>query len=170
IVRGSIFDTLGSEIDGASFIDLFAGSGAVGIEALSRGAHRAVFVEQDHRILRVLRTNLKRCNLTREDAEVRMGDAMRYLDKLIAREDFFDIIFADPPYSGNIAQAIVTRLEEGEREICRLLIVEHGSAVFNKNDGIIEKIRSRKFGQTMVSYFRYRRETGETCVEGGKEG
>ena len=160
VVRESIFNTIGSEICGASFIDLFAGSGSVGIEALSRGAQRVVFVEQDHRILKILRTNLNRCHFTHENADVRIGDALRYLNKLMSGEDFFDIVFADPPYAGNLAQEIVTRLEQGQREICRLLIVEHGKAVFNKEDGILERVRTKKFGQILVSYFRYESGTG----------
>lgn len=156
VVKGSIFDILGSEIGGATFLDLFAGSGAVGIEALSRGGKHSVFVEQDHRILKALRTNLKRCGFTREQTGVRIGDAMHYLEKLIAGGDSFDVIFADPPYAGNLAQRVVSLVEGGEREVCRYLVIEHGRPIYHDDDGILEEIRVRKFGQTMVSYFRYR--------------
>jgi 16S rRNA (guanine(966)-N(2))-methyltransferase RsmD len=155
-VKGSIFDTLGDEVTGAVFVDLFAGSGAVGIEALSRGAKRAVFIEQDHRILKALRTNLQRCGFTHRVAEVKMGDAMRFLDKLIDGEDTVDVIFADPPYAGNLAQRIVQRIEERGRMPSRLLVIEHGTAIFTKEDGVMEAVRTKKFGQTLVSYFRFR--------------
>jgi 16S rRNA (guanine(966)-N(2))-methyltransferase RsmD len=160
LVRGSIFDTIGDEITGAVFLDLFAGSGAVGIEALSRGAKRVVFVEQDHRILKALRTNLQRCRYTHEEAEVRMGDAVRYLKRLIAGEDTFDILFADPPYGGNVAQKIVAMVEEAGRNVCRLLVVEHGLALLHEEGGALEKIRTRKFGQSFVSYFRLKERHG----------
>ncbi|UCF06155.1 MAG: 16S rRNA (guanine(966)-N(2))-methyltransferase RsmD [bacterium] len=159
IVKGSIFDTLGDAVAGAVFVDLFAGSGAVGIEALSRGAKRAVFIEQDHRILKALRTNLQRCGFTHQEAEVKMGDAMRFLDKLINSGETVDVIFADPPYAGNLAQRIVRRIEEKGRMPFRLLVIEHGTAIFTKEDSVMETVRTKKFGQTLVSYFRFRDRT-----------
>jgi 16S rRNA (guanine966-N2)-methyltransferase len=154
VVRGSIFDTIGDEIEGAEFLDLFAGSGAVGIEALSRGAARVLFVEQDHRVLKALRTNLQRCGVTADQAVVRSHDAFRFLGRIIGGDDFFDIIFADPPYGGKAAQRVVDMVAGAERPICTLLVVEHGEAVFHDAGGILERLRTRKFGQTTVTYFR----------------
>ena len=82
VVKGSVFDTLYGRVQEAAVLDLFAGSGSLGIEALSRGASRAVFVEQDSKILRALRTNLDRCKVA-DQAEVIRGDAMKFLDQLI---------------------------------------------------------------------------------------
>jgi 16S rRNA (guanine(966)-N(2))-methyltransferase RsmD len=154
IAKGSLFDTLGGEIEGATFVDLFAGSGSVGIEAISRGASRAVFVEQDHRILKAVRKNLERCGMGADRAEVRNQDAMRFLDRLISKEEYYDIIFADPPYAGNLAQEVVARLDAAEVEVCGLLVVEHGEAVYLRSDTSLGLVRSRKFGQTTLSYFR----------------
>ncbi len=156
VVKGSVFDTLGTMIQDATFCDLFAGSGAVGIEALSRGARRAIFVEQDHRIMRALRTNLERCKFSFRESQVRMGDATRFLERLVRGKDSFDIIFADPPYAGDLSQRIVKIVEEGKHRICRLFIVEHGQPLFCGDTGMLEKVRTRKFGQTYVSYFQYR--------------
>jgi len=153
IVRGSIFDTLGDEVSGIDLLDLFAGSGGVGIEALSRGARQVTFVEQDHTILRALRTNLQRCKYSVPEALVRTGDAMRFLRKLIKKKGFFDIIFADPPYASRCAQEIVRLLEEEETPVCRRLIIEHGNPLFHTEAGQLEKERTRKFGQTYVTYF-----------------
>jgi 16S rRNA (guanine(966)-N(2))-methyltransferase RsmD len=154
VVKGSVFDTLGSDIDGTVFLDLFAGSGSVGIEALSRGAAKAVFVEQDHRILKALRTNLERCGFGRGEAHVRVGDALRFLERTTSREEFFDFIFADPPYSCDLAQRVVRLVEEAPGRICRMLVVEHGRTLFHSEQGVLEKIRTKKFGQTFVTYFR----------------
>ena len=79
VVRGSIFDSLGDRIEGVTFCDLFAGSGAVGIEAISRGAGRSIFVEQDRRVLRALRSNLARCGIDRTKADVKVGDVFSFL-------------------------------------------------------------------------------------------
>jgi 16S rRNA (guanine966-N2)-methyltransferase len=157
-VKGSVFDTLGEGVDDATFLDLFAGSGGIGIEALSRGASRAVFVEQDHRILKALRTNLQRCRIGADRAIVRNQDAMRFLDRLIANNDYYDIIFADPPYAGNLAQEVIERVDGAREPVCGLIVIEHGSAVYLREETSLEVVRSRKFGQTSVTYLEKKRE------------
>ena len=154
IARGSLFDTLGAEVENVVFLDLFAGSGAVGIEALSRGASKAVFVEQDRRILKAVRTNLQRCGIGADRAVVRNQDAMRFLDRLIDNDEYYDIIFADPPYAGNLAQKIVERIDAARGAVCGLLVIEHGEAVYLREETTLELVRSRKFGQTAVTYYR----------------
>jgi 16S rRNA (guanine966-N2)-methyltransferase len=162
IVKGSVFDTVGFEIEGTTILDLFAGSGAIGIEALSRGAARAVFIEQDRRILKALRTNLERCGFDRGIAEVRIADAIRYLERVARSASFFDIIFADPPYAAkSAAQRVVDIVDRGGGTLCRVLVVEHASPVFAKEGGSLALAKARRFGQTTVSYFRYQKEAGD---------
>jgi 16S rRNA (guanine966-N2)-methyltransferase len=90
-VREALFSILG-DVSGARVLDLYAGSGALGIEALSRGAESAVFVERDRRALAALRRNL---NAVGADAEVRSEDALRFI---LHPEGVFDLVFCDPPY------------------------------------------------------------------------
>jgi 16S rRNA (guanine(966)-N(2))-methyltransferase RsmD len=85
--------------DGASVLDLFAGSGALGIEALSRGAEQAVFVERDSAALRALGANLDALALAPPRAQVRRGDALVALHTARRREETYDLLFIDPPYS-----------------------------------------------------------------------
>jgi 16S rRNA (guanine966-N2)-methyltransferase len=159
LVKGSIFDTIGFDIEGASILDLFAGSGAIGIEALSRGAARAVFIEQDHRSLKALRTNLERCGFGSAVAKVHIGDAIRYIERAAGGAMFFDVIFADPPYAAKTAaQRVVDVAAGANAALCRMLVIEHGSPVFAKDGGSLELAKTRRFGQTTVSYFRYRKE------------
>jgi len=161
LVKGSIFDTIGFDVEGASILDLFAGSGAIGIEALSRGATRAVFIEQDHRSLKALRTNIERCGFGPAAAEVRIGDAIRYIERAAAGSVFYDIIFADPPYAAKTAaQRVVDVVGAADVALCRVLVIEHASPVFAKEGGSLELAKARRFGQTTVSYFRYRKEVG----------
>lgn len=162
LVKGSIFDTLGQAIEGTVFLDLFAGSGSIGIEALSRGAARAVFVEQEHRILKALRTNLERCGFGLDRAEVRSHDAVRYLERAAAKRERFDVIFADPPYAArDAAQRIVDIVARAAEPLCAILVIEHAGGVFAPPGGPLESEKTRQFGQTRVSYFRYRKEAGK---------
>ncbi len=97
-VREALFSMLG-ELDGATVLDVFAGTGALGIEALSRGARRAVFVERDAGALRVLRANLAALEIDGDAAEVRRGDALRALQSAREAQETYDLVFIDPPYS-----------------------------------------------------------------------
>ena len=166
IVKGSIFDTLGEAVRGARFLDLFAGSGAVGIEALSRGAALAVFVEQDKRILRALRTNLERCRVRDDESVVAGYDVFRYIDRLVSGDEFFDIVFADPPYAGATARRVLEAIAGAGREICRWLVIEHGEPLGTAGGGVLVPERTKRFGQTLVSYFS----RGATMETKGEEG
>ena len=121
-VRGAIFSSLGDAVPGARVLDLFAGSGAMGIEALSRGAVSAIFVEADPRCAACIRENLRRARL---EASVQVMDALKFLD--LRTNDDFDLIFADPPYaksstSRNFAaellrSSLALRRAESERHV-----------------------------------------------------
>jgi 16S rRNA (guanine(966)-N(2))-methyltransferase RsmD len=87
------------ELDGERVLDLFAGSGALGIEALSRGAAEAVFVERDGAALRALSANLDALALMPPRAQVRRSDALAALGAARRREETYDLLFIDPPYS-----------------------------------------------------------------------
>ncbi|MCI6999385.1 MAG: 16S rRNA (guanine(966)-N(2))-methyltransferase RsmD [Clostridiales bacterium] len=111
-VKEALFSVIQFDIEGRRVLDLFAGTGQLGIEALSRGAECAVFVERRRDALQVIRENLEACGMT-DKARVVNGDAMNYLKS----GEKFDLIFLDPPYaSGLLEQA----LEEIVRfDICR---------------------------------------------------
>ena len=96
-VRGAIFSSLGDRVPDARVLDLFAGSGALGIEALSRGAASAAFVEQHGPTAGLIRKNLHSTRLEGAGVSVQQMDAFRFLD-LYAPEESADLIFADPPY------------------------------------------------------------------------
>src|ERR1700758_507628 len=96
-VREATFALLGS-VEGARVLDLFAGTGGLGIEALSRGAASAVFVERNARVARTLRANLQTLGLERPEAEVRETEATAALRTARARQETYDLVFIDPPY------------------------------------------------------------------------
>jgi 16S rRNA (guanine966-N2)-methyltransferase len=104
-VRETLFNWLGQRLDGLACLDLFAGSGALGFEALSRGARRVVMVEHDRAAaaaLRVSATKLAAVNL-----DIVQSDAIRFLDEPRER---FDVVFVDPPYADNLAPVVLKRL------------------------------------------------------------
>lgn len=96
-VRQAIFNMLGPVVEGARVLDLFAGSGALGLECLSRGAESALLVDQDRGACEVIRRNLKKTRLS--GAVVRQGDVFKTLVQLKSEGLCFDLIFADPPYA-----------------------------------------------------------------------
>ena len=116
-VKEALFNIIQFDVEGRRVLDLFAGTGQLGIEALSRGAASAVFVDQDREALKIVRENLKTCGL---QASVRQEDALRALH----REERFDLIFVDPPYDaglyGPVLETIksVDKLSEGGIIIC----------------------------------------------------
>lgn len=136
--------SIAGEIPGASVVDLFAGSGALGLEALSRGAERATFVETAPVALRTLRSNIEMLGAGAM-AEVVRGDAMRFAASLPART--FDLAFADPPYAGGVAEAIAQLF--ATTPFANLLCIEHGV-----RDPMPELpgARSRRYGDTLLTF------------------
>ena len=124
-VREALFDILGARVPGCAFLDVCAGSGAVGIEALSRGARHAVFLERDPRAVRLIRHNLGAGSWSGTH-EVLPGDAGRSLEMLAGRSAAFQIAFLDPPYDAapyaDLIAAIARRLDPAG-----VLVVEHRS-------------------------------------------
>jgi 16S rRNA (guanine966-N2)-methyltransferase len=104
-VRETLFNWLGQQLDGLACLDLFAGSGALGFEALSRGARRVVMVERDSKSAMALRESAR--VLEARNAQIVESDAMRFLEGSAER---FDVVFVDPPYSANLVPAVLQRL------------------------------------------------------------
>ena len=108
-IKETLFNVLSPDIPGCSFLDLFSGSGAIGIEALSRGAKRAVFVENGRKALECITKNLDFTKL-RDGAQVLSTDAVSAENTLERQKDVFDIIFMDPPYGRSLERDVLMRL------------------------------------------------------------
>ena len=153
-VKEAIFDILQDSVEGRKVLDLFAGTGALGIEALSRGAERAVFVEGNARSCTVLQKNLEACRL-QERAEVLPREIEGGINILSGRAETFDLIFMDPPYGRGLARKTLQALARGSIPAPEALIVAEHSAAENL-DSIppLERIAQRRYGGTLVSFFR----------------
>ena len=110
VVKEAVFNVLAAQVEGTRVIDLFAGSGALGIEALSRGAVSATFVESDHRVIAVLKRNLAELGLM-ERARVHQADATRWVELHPAEVGKADIVFADPPYRDPLLPELLAALD-----------------------------------------------------------
>ena len=153
-VKAAIFSSLGDAITDARVLDLFAGSGALGIEALSRGAASVLFVEEDRQLTEAIEKNLAKTNL---DGRVRRQEVFEFLRRS-SRTERFQIIFADPPYE---------KTKSGERFIEKLLKSEALAQLLEPNGVfVLEKrpsaqtpvtmlwdiIRAKKYGSTEVLF------------------
>ena len=152
-VKESLFNVLGQTGEGLRVLDLFAGSGALGIEALSRGASEAVFVERDFRCIPVIRQNLKSCGLE-ERANVIRAEVLRFLSRRRADQEF-QIIFADPPYERGLARACLERVEvKGWLTPTGRMAVEH-----SRREEIPKRLNRmllldfRAYGDTRISIY-----------------
>lgn len=156
-VRAAIFSSLGDAVPGARVVDLFAGSGSLGIEALSRGAVSAVFVESDRTAADFVRRNLAR---TRLEGSVQTMDALRFLETY-AHPEAYDLIFADPPYArtANDTDFAALLLQHvrlpGALAAGGTLVIESigGRELPVADDGPWRLIRQREYGESSVSFF-----------------
>ncbi len=152
-IRQAFFNILGNSLDGARFVDMCAGTGLMGIEALSRGAASLIAIEDAKRIAQEIEANVKRLGF-QACSEIICGDVKRVLPLLNPGEG--DIMFADPPYRSQLAPKIMRLVEELG------LLSENGVlAIESSNDtkldeelGQLIQYDRRKYGQTAITFFR----------------
>jgi len=126
-VREALFSILGTQVSGGRFLDLYAGTGAVGIEALSRGALAVTFVESDPTAVQLLQGNLRTCQL-HDRALVRVGQTATFLERKDWWGPPYDVLFADPPYTALGELDILTHAwRPGLLSECATVIIEHDS-------------------------------------------
>ncbi len=156
-VREAIFNIVGSAVEGARVLDLFAGSGALGIEALSRGAASAVFVDSSRASAGVISQNVKKLGLG-DRASVLCTGVLPALRKLSLAGDKFELVLADPPYSLNVAQATVSQTADCDLVTPGgLVVLEHGrNQEMAGRYGSLVLTAHRRYGDTHVSVFVHR--------------
>jgi 16S rRNA (guanine(966)-N(2))-methyltransferase RsmD len=156
-VKEALFNILGSAVPDCSFLDCFAGTGTIGIEALSRGARKCAFIERDRSVLPLLHHNLGLTSFN-EKSRVLPTDISRGLD--ILRGSAFDLIFVDPPYRYNDYEKVLHAIVE--KEIIGsdgFIVVEHYHKTEIKYcDKELSRARYEKYGQTSLTFLRYVRD------------
>lgn len=154
-VKESIFNIIGPFFEGGIALDLFAGSGGLGIECLSRGAERAIFVEKDSRAFQTLQENIKKCRYE-EVTELFRTDANRAVKALLKRDIQIDFLFMDPPYRKKEYYDLVSLLAEGGKLSKNALIVcEHAAEISLPNVyDTFKLIREETYGSSVISIYR----------------
>lgn len=154
-VKGAIFNIVQSRIPDSIVLDLFAGTGNLGLEALSRGASKAVFIDKDINAIRTIRKNCD--NLGYQDqAEINRNDAARGLTELAKRDILFDIVFMDPPYGKDYEEPLLQLINETNiLHNDGIVIIEHDfkTALPERKAGLC-RYDFRKYGGTGVSFYR----------------
>jgi 16S rRNA (guanine(966)-N(2))-methyltransferase RsmD len=152
-VKESIFNTLRGEIEGRLILDLFAGTGNLGIEALSRGARKVVFVEKGRHALGIIQKNLAQFGFEGR-SEVLPIDASRAVGVLKQRGETFDVIFMDPPYEKGLVEKTLLKLSFHQLyHRNSLLVIEH-----HRRESLPpilpgwNLIRQRQMGETLISF------------------
>ena len=171
-VKEALFNVLGPRVIGANLVDFFAGTGNIGIEALSRGAAHVVFIEKHQPSIRLLMSNLVRCGLSHKANIYNMNATAflrRFKKRLHSPPPSFDILFADPPYHSPLAKSFLRQL--GQSDIINsngILVFEH----FHKQNlpertGCLRLVRRYRYGDTLLSLYQYQSTSDE--ASGGAE-
>ena len=155
-LREALFNILASRIAGARFLDLCAGSGAVGIEALSRGAAHVAFVDRSRKMYALIETNLKVLNVS-DESEVVSKEALQFLRRHARNQGgAFDIIFFDPPYDSDYSIVLHDFRQPGEkllRDDGRLIVEHHSKNGLPDTLGELRRWRLLKQGETCLSFY-----------------
>ncbi len=153
-IRESIFNILSDTVRDAVVLDLFAGTGAMGIEALSRGAKYAVFIEQSKEALSAVSQNIRNCSLENRTRTMRW-DIVKNLNCIRNLSDPFTLVFADPPYDQNMLEpALQNLIQSGSLAAGAVIVAEHTPAETVQAAGL-EITDQRQYGKTAVSFFHY---------------
>lgn len=147
-VKEAIFNIIQGDVEGRSCLDLFAGTGQLGIEALSRGAKDCVFVDQSRTAVQLVRQNLQKCGL---EQRVYQTDALRYLESA----EQYDLIFLDPPYHMGLYGEVLSRIKAFDKlRTGGIIVVESSAELEPESPGApYRKLRSYRYGKIRVTTF-----------------
>ena len=155
-VKESVFNIIGNKIIGAKVLDLFAGTGNLGLESWSRGASGITFIDESKESLRLVKSNIAKCR-AEKDCLVLKGSAPAVAERLAVSGELFDFAFCDPPYNKGWVQQIITLL--GRCSFLKLggyLVVERSAHdALEQLPPCLELVRSQRYGETIVDFIYY---------------
>lgn len=160
IVLESFFNTIQFDIIDAYFVELFSGSGSIGLEALSRGAKKIIFMEKDREALSILRQNIDQTDPS--SCEIMAGDTFSNIKSVVnalQKQKCSAYFYIDPPFSiregmEDIYDKTISLIASLPQEVVKLIIIEHMSTLeLPQNIGLFHNIKTKKFGNTSLTYF-----------------
>jgi len=162
-VRETLFNILGHDLSGECYLDLFGGSGAIGIEALSRGAGKVVWVENNRQSQDLIYSNLKKCRFENNDKselpyfvwELLKMDALQALSILEKKSLKFDVIYIDPPFAGNLYEKCLIGLSKSQllKEEALVVVEHHSKNILQDIYGRLFRNDQRQSGDTSLSFY-----------------
>lgn len=159
-VREALFGIIGEFAVGASVLDLFAGSGAFGIEAVSRGAKRAVFIDREGSCIKTIKENLNTLNINGKISTVIKMDAFRAIDFLSRRKETFDLVLLDPPYHKGLAKKSLIKLDRHDilKPPCIVVCEHHKNDTMPEMMDNITSYRTVRYGDVCLTFYKGKRE------------
>ena len=153
MVREALFSILFDKVIDTVFLDLFAGSGAIGIEALSRGAKYSYFADTNKECINIINQNIEKAKLV-ESSTVIKGDYLQVIDKL--KDKKFDIIFLDPPYNKGFGVKAIEKISEHETLNDDGIIILETDEIeeIPEEIGIYERYNYKKYGRNLLNFYR----------------
>ncbi len=161
ILRESLFNTIAFDVVDSNFVELFGGSGSVGLEALSRGAKKSYFFEKNPTAYKLLQENL--ANIDKENTTAFAGDVFKLFDAVyesLKKENTPTIFYLDPPFSiregmEDIYEKSLDLIKKLKDDFVKLVVVEHMSNIeLPKEIGNLKLIKQKKFGKSSLSYYQ----------------
>ncbi len=159
-VKESLFNILGADVEGSTWLDLFGGTGAVGIEALSRGARHVVFIERVRKAVEVLRKNLELTGFTKQ-AQVVHGDAFHYLKHA---EAAFDYIYVAPPQYEDLWAKTLAMIDARPQLLAEdgwIIVQIHPKELHDLATPNLTLLRERRYGSTWLLFYEHKQPEGE---------
>jgi len=165
LIKGALFSVWGSRVIGARLLDLFAGSGSVGIEALSRGAREVVFVDNSREAIQAIKENLENCRFP-HDLPIIRGDVLRVLQILDRRQERFDLVYLDPPFSNEpvFYQAMSALADVDILAPGAIVVIRAPRKKEMPDFGVLHKYRQSDYGESSLHY--YCRQEGDPKDDG----
>ena len=154
-VKEALFNILGNGVVGSSLLYLYAGSGQMGIEALSRGAKEVIFIDNHPSAVRLIHTNLGFLHLE-EGLKIPRNNVLKAIGNLSKEKKRFDIILLDPPYESRLVKNTLQVLAKSDiLKTTTLIIAEHYKSLdLNKNISSLSQIRQERYGDTVLSFYK----------------
>ena len=154
-VKESLFNMINSYMMDSDILDLFAGTGSLGIECLSRGANKCVFVDKSKESINIVKSNIKKARVENESIVLNL-DFKSAISSLALKKEKFDVIFMDPPYYKNMFSDALSAVDNNNLlKEDGIIVVEHDTVdKFPDNMGRLYKSREKKYGNTTITFYK----------------